>query len=95
MQGVIYREGTRYFVGISNNFFTEKTGFSLVCPIHTGFSDFPLHVPLDGRTQTQGVILCERVQMGDVPQPKQAIEIVPQDILQHVINVIISQIEII
>ena len=49
--------GRRPGVIISNEQFFEKTKFAVVCPITNTHNRFPLHIPLDGRTKTTGVIL--------------------------------------
>lgn len=33
---------------------------AIVCPITNAIKGFPLHVPLDERTKTTGVIMCEQ-----------------------------------
>ena len=53
--------GYRPAVVISNDIFNEKARLSIVCPITNTNNDFPLHVPLDTRTKTTGVILCEHI----------------------------------
>jgi len=53
--------GYRPAVVVSNNFFNKKTNLTFVCPITNTVSDFPLHVKLDERTITTGVILCEHL----------------------------------
>lgn len=51
--------GYRPGLVVSNDFFNQKTNMTIVCPITNTNSKFPLHIPLDRRTQTTGVILCE------------------------------------
>jgi len=57
--------GTRPGLVVSNNFFNNITQMILVCPITNTNRPFPLHVPLDERTQTTGVVLCEQVKSLD------------------------------
>ena len=79
---------------ISNNIFNEKTNLTIVCPITNTNNHFPLHIPLDERTQTTGVILCEHIKALDLKNRKyQIIENLPDDIVQKVINTIYSEIE--
>ena len=35
----------------------------MVCPITNTNREFPLHLPLDERTKTTGVIMCEQVRL--------------------------------
>ena len=55
---------------------------------------FPLHIPLDDRTKTTGVILCEHIKALDLnSRTYQIIENLPKDILENVIDVVYSEIE--
>ncbi len=86
--------GYRPAVVISNNIFNEKTKLSIVCPITNTNNHFPLHIPLDDRTKTTGVILCEHIKALDLnSRTYQVIEDLPKDILQNVIDVVYSEIE--
>ena len=86
--------GYRPAVVISNNIFNEKTKLSIVCPITNTNNHFPLHIPLDDRTKTTGVILCEHIKALDLnSRTYQVIENLPKDILQNVIDVVYSEIE--
>ena len=58
--------GKRPAVVVSNDVFNEKTSMTIVCPVTNADNKFPLHVPLDGRTRTTGVILCEHVKALDI-----------------------------
>lgn len=44
----------------SNNTFDQFTKMAIVCPITNTDKGFPLHVSLDERTRTTGVIMCEQ-----------------------------------
>lgn len=86
--------GYRPAVVISNNFFNQKTNLSIVCPITNTNNHFPLHIPLDERTKTTGVILCEHIKSLDLnSRTYQEIEELPKDILDRVIDVVYSEIE--
>ena len=58
--------GRRPGVVISNEQFFLRTKFAVVCPITNTSSKFPLHIPLDNRTKTTGVILTEHMKCLDV-----------------------------
>lgn len=86
--------GYRPAVVISNNIFNEKTKLSIVCPITNTKNHFPLHIPLDDRTNTTGVILCEHVKALDLNnRTYQVVEKLPNDILENVIDVVYAEIE--
>ena len=86
--------GSRPAVVISNDFFNQKTNFAIVCPITNTDNNFPLHVRLDNRTQTTGVILCEQIKSLDIhSRTYQTVERLPGDILESVLNIVFSEIE--
>lgn len=86
--------GYRPAVVISNNVFNEKTRLSVVCPITNTDKNFPLHVPLDERTKTTGVVLCEHIKSLDLSSRTfQEVEEIPKDLLEKVINIVFAEIE--
>ena len=86
--------GYRPAVVISNDIFNDKTKLSIDCPITNTNNHFPLHIPLDDRTKTTGVILCEHIKALDLnSRTYQLIEDLPKDILENVIDVVYSEIE--
>lgn len=88
------QSGFRPAVVLSNNVFNEKTNLTIVCPITNTNNNFPLHIPLDNRTKTTGVILCEHIKALDLNNRKyQVIETLPSDILENVIDIVYSEIE--
>jgi len=87
--------GSRPAVIISNNFFNEKAKLAIVCPISNTDKNFPLHVRLDERTKTTGVVLCDHVKSLDVNSRTYAfIETMPEDILENIINKVFAEIEL-
>ena len=88
------QEGYRPAVVISNDFFNVKTNLTIVCPITSTNKPFPLHITLDGRTETSGVILCEHIKALDLnARSYKVIERLPDDILQEVIATVFSEVE--
>lgn len=86
--------GYRPAVVISNDIFDQKAKLSIVCPITNTNNHFPLHIPLDDRTKTTGVILCEHIKALDLnSRTYQEVEQLPKDILDKVIDVVYSEIE--
>ncbi|MDD7306219.1 MAG: type II toxin-antitoxin system PemK/MazF family toxin [Peptoniphilaceae bacterium] len=81
--------GYRPALVISNDFFNKKTHLVLACPITNTNNKFPLHIELDNRTQTTGVILCEHIKSLDLESlGYRLVEKIPRDILEKVISVI-------
>ena len=79
---------------VSNNFFNEKTNLVIACPITNTDNNFPLHVRLDERTETSGVILCEHVKTLDLKaRGFKYVEKLPTDIFSKVVDVLYAQIE--
>ena len=79
---------------ISNNIFNQKAKLCIVCPITNTNNHFPLHIPLDERTKTTGVILCEHIKALDLNSRSfEVVEELPKDILGKVIDVVYSEVE--
>ena len=88
--------GYRPAIVISNDVFNKKTNLTIVCPIINTNNRFPLHIPLDERTETTGVILCEHIKALDLnARGYRVVEPLPEDILSKVIDVVFAEIEII
>ena len=74
--------GRRPGVIISNDQFFIKTKLAVVCPITNTSNKFPLHIILDNRTKTTGVILTEYMKCLDVISRNiQFVEKLPEDLL--------------
>lgn len=87
--------GYRPALVVSNDTFNVQAKLAIVCPITNTSNQFPLHIPLDDRTATTGVVLCEHIRTLDLnARPNSIIEKIPDDILQKVINVIFAEVEI-
>ena len=87
--------GYRPAVVISNGVFNQRTNLTIVCPITNTNNRFPLHIPLDKRTETTGVILCEHIKALDLnARGYRMVEQLPNDILSKVIDVVYAEIEI-
>jgi len=77
------QSGRRPGVIISNNQFFQRSRLAIVCPITNTDNKFPLHIPLDHRTKTTGVILTEHIKCLDVVSRRvQYIEKLPYDLLK-------------
>ena len=86
--------GYRPALVVSNDFFNQKTTLTIVCPITNTNNRFPLHIPLDDRTETTGVILCEHIKALDLnARSYRVVEQLPRDLLGKVIDVVFAEIE--
>ncbi|MCW3488589.1 type II toxin-antitoxin system PemK/MazF family toxin [Dethiobacter alkaliphilus] len=89
------QKGKRPALVISNNTYNQFTKIAIVCPITNTNKGFPLHVALDSRTETTGVIMCEQVKALDVVARGITFrEKAPNDIVEEVVDIIISFVEI-
>lgn len=81
--------GRRPAVIVSNDQFFRRTKLALVCPITNTNNKFPLHIPLDHRTQTTGVILCEQVKCLDViSRNVKFVERIPNNLIEKTVEYI-------
>ena len=88
--------GYRPAVIVSNDVFNAKTNLVLACPITNTNNEFPLHIPLDGKTKTTGVILCEHIRSLDLnARTYTFVEKMPDDLIQRVIEIVMAEIQII
>ena len=87
--------GHRPALVVSNDFFNRATGMAIVCPITNNLRPFPLHIRLDERTKTTGVVACEQIKSLDIKARKyRFIERAPKDILDAAFEAVFSEIEI-
>ena len=89
------QQGYRPALVVSNEIYNKHTNLLMVVPITNRESDFPLHIHLDGRTQTTGVVMCEQIKAIDKSVRKiRLVESVPRDILTHDIAMIKAEIDL-
>ena len=88
--------GRRPALVVSNDSFNRFTrGIALVCPITNTNRGMPVHVELDVRTKTSGVIMCDQIKALDFDaRDSEFIEKAPDDILAEAIDMIWELIEI-
>ncbi len=58
--------GRRPALVVSNDTLNHHSSMALVCPITNTNKNHPFHIPLDERTSTTGVILCDQAKMLDI-----------------------------
>lgn len=74
---------------VSCDFFNDKTGLAMVCPITSTIRNFPLHVKLDSRTITQGEVVCEQLKSLDFnARSWKFFEKAPDDVLDNVVEIL-------
>ena len=89
------QKGRRPAIVVSNNTFNSFTSIAVVCPITNINRGIPIHVPLDNRNQTTGVIMCDQVKSLDIKMRNaEFVEKVPEDILVEVVDIIYGFIEV-
>ena len=89
------QKGKRPAVVVSNNTFNKFTKMAMVCPITNTNRGFPLHVALDDKTSTTGVVMCEQVKALDILARKATFkEKVPTDILEEIVDILVGFIEL-
>jgi mRNA interferase MazF len=89
------QSGYRLALVISNETFNRHTNFLIVVPVTNTDSGFPLHIPLDDRTQTTGCILCEHIKTIDKKaRVIKKVEELPNDILKQVIAMVNAEMDI-
>jgi len=85
------QKGRRPAFVASNNIFNRFTKMAVVCPVTSTNKGFPLHVSLDERTKTTGVIMCEQAKSLDISARNTSfLEKVPKDVLEEVIDILIG-----
>lgn len=86
--------GRRPAIVVSNNTFNHHSTMAMVCPITNTDNKHPLHIPLDDRTRTTGVILCEQVKSLDVRERNAyTAEKAPTDIVEKASSMVKSLLE--
>ena len=83
------QKGKRPALVVSNDTYNRFTNLGIVCPITNTYRNFPLHVELDERTKTTGVIMCEQMKALDIHARSVVFyEKVPKDIIEEVVDII-------
>ncbi len=88
------QRGRRPALVVSNDLFNRVSSLTMVCPITHTDRGHPFHVRLDGRTKTEGVILCDQARMLDLAARHTAFEErAPEDITAEAVDLIIGFVE--
>lgn len=87
--------GRRPALVISNDTFNDCTRTAaMVCPITNTDRGSGLHVRLDGRTATTGVVMCDQAKILDVASREaEFIEKAPEDVVFEAVDIVAGIIE--
>lgn len=89
------QKGRRTAIVVSNNSFNDfvRTA-AMVCPITHTDRGIPIHMRLDSRTQTNGVVLCDQAKILDLQKrDAEFIEKAPADIVAEISDIICGFVE--
>ncbi|MCL2381939.1 MAG: type II toxin-antitoxin system PemK/MazF family toxin [Treponema sp.] len=88
------QRGRRPALVISNKLFNKYSEMAIVCPITNTDKNHPLHVKLNKKTKTTGVILCDQIKTMDIKARNfKILEDIPKDILENVLDIVFSLME--
>ena len=88
------QKGRRPALVISNELFNKYSAMAIVCPITNTDKNHPLHVRLDEKTKTKGVILCDQIKTMDIKVRNfKFLEDIPGDVLENVLDIVFSLME--
>ena len=88
------QKGIRPALVISNDLFNRYSEMAILCPITNTDKNHPLHIKLNEKTKTSGVILCDQVKTMDIKTRNfKYLENIPEDILENVLTIVFSLIE--
>ena len=88
------QKGRRPALVVSNELFNKYSEMAIVCPITNTDKNHPLHVKLNKKTKTKGVILCDRLKTMDIKvRNYKFLEDLPDDVLDEVLEIIFSLME--
>ncbi|MCL2857427.1 MAG: type II toxin-antitoxin system PemK/MazF family toxin [Oscillospiraceae bacterium] len=90
------QKGRRPALVVSNDTFNDIDGMSaMICPITNTDRDKPLHLRLDGKTKTTGVVRCDQAKVLDLAGRRvDFIEKVPDEIIFEAVDIIVGIVEI-
>ena len=81
--------GYRPALVVSCGLYNNAVNLVVLCPITNTQRAFPFHIPLDERTATSGVVMCEQVKATDITERGYIfIEKIPNDLLRRVLSIV-------
>ena len=88
------QKGRRPALVVSNELFNKYSEMAIVCPITNTDKNHPLHIRLDKRTKTKGVILCDQIKTMDIKiRNYKNLEDIPYDLMEDVLDIVFSLME--
>lgn len=88
------QRGRRPALVVSSDLFNRVSSLTMVCPITHTDRGHPFHIRLDGRTRTDGVVLCDQARMLDTRARRGTFEEkAPDDITAEAVDMIVSFLE--
>ena len=90
------QKGRRPGLVISNdNYHKITVKRAIVCPITNTDKDYPIHIKLNEKNKTKGVILSDQVKVVDLTTRNcEFIEKAPREVIQEVVDIVKKLIEI-
>ncbi len=84
------QKGRRPAIVVSNNTYNNfAKGAAMVCPITNTDRDIPIHLRLDGRTKTTGVVMTDQVKALDIRKRNaDFIEKAPEDFVMEICDIV-------
>ena len=83
------QKGRRPALVVSNDYFNQHTGLSIVCPITTAVRHFPLHINTDVCSKISGFIMVEQIKSVDyLTRNAEFIEKASDELLVEVLSVL-------
>lgn len=90
------QKGRRPALVVSNNVYNRFSSLLMVCPITNTNRGLPFHIPLDDRTKTSGVIMCDQARTLDISARNGVFEEkAPVDLVTEAVDQIVSFIEMV
>ena len=88
------QKGRRPALVISNELFNKYSEMAIVCPITNNDKSHPLHIKLNKKTKTKGVILCDQIKTMDIKVRNfKFLEDIPEELLEEVLDIVFSLME--
>lgn len=88
------QQGRRPAIVVTNDLYNKMCNLTFVCPITSTDNKHPFHVPLNNKTKTHGVILCEQLKSLDLTKRNAKFEeTAPIEIIDEVVDIIKGFIE--
>ena len=86
--------GSRPALVVSCKLYNNAVNLVILCPITNTQRSFPFHIPLDERTATTGVVMCEQAKATDIDERGYLfVEPIPKDLLRRVLNIVRQELD--